>query len=60
MNYFWEKDEVLSKLDQKMSAAYHAVHQMHVDKGVYMRDAAYMIAIDRVAKACVARGWAMN
>ncbi len=60
MNYFWEKEEVLTKLDQKMSSAYHAVHQMHVDKNVYMRNAAYMIAIDRVAKACVARGWAMN
>ena len=60
MNYFWEKDEVLTKLDQRMASAYQAVHAMAKDKGVYMRDAAYMIAIDRVAKACVARGWAIE
>ena len=60
MNYFWPKDEVLDKLDQKMASAYEKVHEMAVDKKVYMRDAAYMIAIDRVANACVARGWAMK
>ena len=60
MNYFWPKDEVLEKLDQKMASAYEKVHEMAVDKKVYMRDAAYMIAIDRVANACVARGWAMK
>jgi glutamate dehydrogenase (NAD(P)+) len=60
MNYFWPKDEVLEKLDQKMSSAYHAVHALATEKKVYMRNAAYMIAIDRVANACVARGWAMK
>lgn len=58
MNYFWSKEEVLTKLDEKMSSAFHACHELAKDKKVYMRDAAYMIAIDRVAKACVARGWA--
>ena len=60
MNYFWPKDEVLEKLDQKMSSAYHAVHALATEKKVYTRNAAYMIAIDRVANACVARGWAMK
>ena len=60
MNYFWPKDEVLEKLDPKMSSAYHAVHALAMEKKVYTRNAAYMIAIDRVANACVARGWAMK
>ncbi len=57
MNYFWEKDEVLEKLDKQMTSAFHAVADLSKRKNIYMRDAAYMIAIDRVAKACKARGW---
>lgn len=57
MNYYWEKEEVLTKLDQKMTNAFHAVAKLAKDKNVYMRDAAYMISIQRVAKACKDRGW---
>jgi glutamate dehydrogenase (NAD(P)+) len=57
MNYFWEKDDVLSRLDLKMTAAYTAVSELARRKELYMRDAAYMIAIDRVACACRDRGW---
>jgi glutamate dehydrogenase len=57
MNYFWEKDEVLGKLDVKMTSAFLAVSELAQRKKIYMRDAAYMIAIDRVAKACISRGW---
>lgn len=56
MNYYWEKDEVLSKLDVKMTNAFHAVADLAEKRGVYMRDAAYMIAIDRVATAARLRG----
>lgn len=57
MNYYWEKEEVLTKLDQKMTNAFHAVAKLAKDKNIYMRDAAYMISIQRVAKACKDRGW---
>lgn len=57
MNYYWAKDEVLGKLDFKMTAAYLAVSEMARKRKLYMRDAAYMIAIDRVARACHDRGW---
>ena len=57
MNYFWEKDEVLGKLDVKMTAAYYAVSELARRENLYMRDAAYAIAIGRVAKACHERGW---
>lgn len=57
MNYYWEKDEVLGKLDVKMTSAFHAVAELAKTKNIYMRDAAYMISIQRVAKACQDRGW---
>lgn len=57
MNYYWEKEEVLSKLDLKMTAAFLAVSELSRKKKLYMRDAAYVIAIDRVAHACKDRGW---
>ncbi len=57
MNYFWTREEVLEKLDSKMTAAYHAVSDLATSRGVYMRDAAYMIAVSRVAEAVKMRGW---
>jgi glutamate dehydrogenase (NAD(P)+) len=57
MNYFWEKDEVLGKLDVKMTAAFVAVSDLARKRELSMRDAAYVIAVDRVARACRDRGW---
>jgi glutamate dehydrogenase len=57
MNYYWEKDEVLGKLDVKMTSAFHAVCDLSKKRKIYMRDAAYLIAISRVAQACRDRGW---
>ena len=57
MNYYWERDEVLGKLDQKMTSAFHAVHDVSTRQKVFMRDAAYVVAINRVARACRDRGW---
>jgi len=57
MNYYWTKEEVLTKLDEKMTSAYHAVSDLAHEKNIYMRDAAYMIAISRVAEAVKIRGW---
>jgi glutamate dehydrogenase (NAD(P)+) len=57
MNYFWERDEVLGKLDVKMTAAFAAVHELADRQKLFMRDAAYVVAINRVARACRDRGW---
>jgi glutamate dehydrogenase (NAD(P)+) len=57
MNYFWGKDEVLGKLDVKMTSAYYAVSELARRENLYPRDAAYAIAIGRVARACHDRGW---
>ncbi|MBD3168788.1 MAG: glutamate dehydrogenase [candidate division Zixibacteria bacterium] len=57
MNYFWEKDEVLGKLDLKMTSAFNSVMELSLKRKLFMRDAAYHIAIGRVAQACHDRGW---
>lgn len=57
MNYFWTKEEVLSKLDTKMTDAYYDVSNFATANNISMRDAAYAIAVDRVAHACHDRGW---
>ena len=57
MNYYWQKDEVLGKLDVKMTSAFEQVTELAQDKEMYMRDAAYYIAVARVAQACIDRGW---
>jgi glutamate dehydrogenase (NAD(P)+) len=57
MNYFWEKDEVISKLDNKMTSAYLSVSEFSRANKLCMRDAAYVISVNRVAQACHDRGW---
>jgi glutamate dehydrogenase (NAD(P)+) len=56
-NYYWSKEEVLGKLDVTMTNAYIDVSDFANSRDLYMRDAAYMISVDRVARACQARGW---
>ena len=56
-NYFWEKDEVLGKLDVQMTSAFISISEFAKSKKLYMRDAAYVISVDRVAQACSDRGW---
>jgi glutamate dehydrogenase/leucine dehydrogenase len=57
MNYFWTKDEVLTRLDEKMTAAFKSVSELARTRKLYMRDAAYVISVSRVANACKDRGW---
>jgi glutamate dehydrogenase (NAD(P)+) len=56
-NYYWPKDEVLANLDQKMTSAFQAVSELARTRKLFMRDAAYVIAVSRVAGACRDRGW---
>ncbi len=57
MNYYWEKDEVLAKLDVKMTSAFVDVSELARQEKLFMREAAYVIAVGRVAQACRDRGW---
>ena len=48
----------LTRLDEKMTKAFNDVCMIAHGERVPMRDAAYMVAIDRVVRAMQFRGWA--
>jgi glutamate dehydrogenase (NAD(P)+) len=54
--YYWTPEEVYSKLDAKMTSAFHAVHGTSKSMKVDMRTAAYVVAVKRVAEAVQLRG----
>ncbi|MFH1681984.1 MAG: Glu/Leu/Phe/Val dehydrogenase, partial [Candidatus Eisenbacteria bacterium] len=56
-NYYWSLEEVHTRLDQKMTKAFHDVYEMYKKEKVHMRLAAYLVAVNRVAEACKLRGW---
>jgi len=44
-------------VDVKMTSAFENVRQVALREAISMRDAAYYIAVARVAQACTDRGW---
>ena len=56
-NYYWDLETVQERLDKKMTAAFHAVHEAAQRHGVHNRMGAYVVAVSRVAEACKLRGW---
>jgi len=57
MNFYWTKDEVLQRLDTKITNSFKDILQMAEKEKAYMRDAAYMVSIQRVVDAMQMRGW---
>jgi glutamate dehydrogenase (NAD(P)+) len=57
MNYYWKRDEVLGKLDVHLSSIYIDLGNFANSRKVSLRDAVYLVAVDRVARACQQRGW---
>ncbi len=57
MNYFWERYEIMSKLDVKMTSAAIAVFDFAQKQKLSLRDAAYVISVSRVVQASHDRGW---
>jgi glutamate dehydrogenase len=57
MNFYWTGEEVLTRLDEKMTRAFQAVLETSKKHDVAMRDGAYIVAIDRVVRAMQFRGW---
>ena len=56
-NYYWDLETVYERLDKKMTAAFHAVHEMAQQHGIHNRMGAYVVAVSRVAEVCRLRGW---
>jgi glutamate dehydrogenase (NAD(P)+) len=57
-NYYWDAETVKARLDEKMTEAFHAVHELARKLEVNNRKAAYCVAVRRVADAVHLRGWA--
>lgn len=57
MNYYWTHENVLQSLDTKITEAFNKVLKVSAGDKVYMRDAAYMVAIGAVVEAMELRGW---
>lgn len=55
--YYWTEDEVYERLDKKMTKAFSNVHNRARKEDVDNRTAAYMVAIEKVAKAMELQGW---
>ena len=56
-DFYWTEKLVHERLDEKMTAAFHAVHDVAQVYEVHNRMAAYLVAINRVAEAVKLRGW---
>jgi len=55
--FYWTKEGILGRLKQKMTDAFREVMGRAEDEKIYNRDAAFRIAIERVAEAARQRGW---
>ncbi len=56
-NHYWSVDEVRTELERIMVAAYNQVSAVAKERQLTMREASYIVAIERVAKAMILRGY---
>ena len=55
-SYFWAAGEVNARLREVMTRSYQEVNARAQERGLHLRDAAYEIAVDKVAQATEVRG----
>ena len=54
--FFWEEVDINHRLENLMRRAYDKVHGVAVEKHITLRQAAYSLAVDKVAQATQVRG----
>jgi glutamate dehydrogenase (NAD(P)+) len=54
--YFWKEDEVNARLNDICTRAFNETWAVHESRGTSMRNAAYGLAVQRVAEATTTRG----
>lgn len=54
--FYWSRDEVLSRLENRMVKAFEDVYRLSVKREIDMRNAAYIIAVSKVVEAIKLRG----
>ncbi len=57
MNFYWTEEEVNDKLEHILTNAFNDVYNMHTNAKVSLRQAAYLVAIKRIANNMKLRGW---
>ena len=57
MNFYWTVEEVNTRLEEILTKAFDDVYNMHKEAGVTLRQAAYLVAINRIAENMKLRGW---
>jgi glutamate dehydrogenase (NAD(P)+) len=55
-SYFWKKERVISEMKTILLEAFEKIWKISEEKNVSLRNAAYMVAIERVAKTHELRG----
>ncbi len=55
-SFFWQEPEVNAQLEKVMSTAFRQVLRTAQERNVTMRNAAYLIGVERVAQAVLTRG----
>jgi len=55
--YYWDEKEIHQRLDKKMTTAYHSVLNTSKKYNINMRQASYVLAVERVVEAMKHRGW---
>lgn len=56
-NLYWTKDEVNTRLQEKMDAASNYLFALAKKENITFREAAYRVALGRVQEAMVLKGW---
>ena len=56
-NFYWSEEEVNNRLKEMITMAFKEVYNIHNKEKTDMRTAAYILAIDRVAKSQELRGY---
>jgi glutamate dehydrogenase (NAD(P)+) len=56
-SFFWDENIIHKTVDQKLTKAYHRVHEAVKEKNVHPRLGAMVVGVARVAEACKLRGW---
>lgn len=56
-NYYWTEEEVNEKLERNMVESFNKIYDMQTKHNCTMRQAAFMVAIDRIGQAMRVRGW---
>lgn len=56
--YYWTEDEVNEKMEEKLVAAFNEIYDLHENRQIDMRLAAFIVGLKRTAEGSRYRGWA--